>query len=184
MTEWPRADQNFFNLLGRIIDAQTLELRFISVPINGGGLLADSFAPFSFLFFMPPSRPPVSGQRFQRRPSVKREPSFGAFYTTSYLTSHHPVIKRSASDTFLHEPLRRRCRLRQHRQNDTLRMVGGVPYNVVQDTSGDTLSMWQMLSLTLCMAGVQFTCKLSIFSSLCVYTSVFVNITVLLHSFV
>ena len=92
-----------------------------------------------------------------QRLSIATGTSFDALYTASYITPH-PGMKRSTSDTFLFQ----RGRERQKRQREEERL------DLLQSQDGDNdsnqeerqnLSLLMLFCLTLCMSGVQFTCK-------------------------
>lgn len=108
------------------------------------------FSSFSGLYlnWMAHSRPPVSGRR---RSSIgKGAAAFDAFYTTSYVAP--TPVKRSASDTFLYD--RGREAHHRARQEERRRIR-----DELEHERKDSLSTCQLFCLTLCMVGVQFTCK-------------------------
>lgn len=95
------------------------------------------------------SRPPISGLR---RPSATAG-QFEPLYTTSYITPPH--VRRSASDTFLFERSREE-RQRRAREDERARLIQEAQQ---AEEAKETLSRFMILCLTICMAGVQFTCK-------------------------
>lgn len=105
---------------------------------------------FSFsLSFMPSTntRPPISGLK---RPSLAAGTSFEALYTASYVAPN-TCIKRSTSDTFI---VHRAREQQQRARQEEMALLAQNQHDQV-----DMLTLWQLLCLTICMAGVQFTCN-------------------------
>ncbi|KAJ8660465.1 hypothetical protein O0I10_003923 [Lichtheimia ornata] len=91
------------------------------------------------------TRPPISGLK---RPSLAAGTSFEALYTASYVAPD-TCIKRSASDTFI---VHRAREQQQRARQEEMALLAQNQHDQVE-----MLSLWQLLCLTICMAGVQFT---------------------------
>ena len=93
------------------------------------------------------TRPPISGLK---RPSMAAGTSFEALYTASYVAPD-TCIKRSASDTFI---VHRAREQQQRARQEEMALLAQNQHDQVE-----MLTLWQLLCLTICMAGVQFTCN-------------------------